>query len=413
MTKELLGIALRNITRNRRRTTLNVIALMVGMTIMILALGWIRGYFTTLYQGMITLDTGEVQILHRSYLAEQRRMPLDLLVDGALAQRLEVHQFSEQQRRFSAVTRRIEYEVELGNGREYMPMRGRGVDPLREPQITRIHEAIVAGSYLEAGEEGVLIGAEAARLLGLSAGDPVFLRVRDRFGAPNTVSTRVQGVFATGYPLFDRNLLQTDVSWSADFLRTGEGVTHLVARLDGRADRALARQVAAEIALLLPDDLQAYPWERFARTMVAAVEADMIAFIILLGIIFLLVTLGILNSMSMTVHEREQEIATMRAIGLKKRQLRWLLLAESGFLALVAAVLSWVFGGAMALYIQQVGFDISGFLPPELPIPFGDRFYGDYRFSDLLGTALVGVIITLIGTILPARQASLKPPFQQ
>ncbi len=259
----------------------------------------------------------------------------------------------------------------------------------------------------------MLIGVEAARLLDLAAGDAVFIRVRDRFGAPNTVSTRVQGIFATGYPLFDRALLQTDISWSAEFLRTGEGVTHLVARLDGRANRALARQVAAQLDSILPEEVQAYPWERFARTMVAAVEADMSAFVILLGIIFLLVMLGILNSMSMTVHEREQEIATMRAIGMKKRQLRWLLLAESAFLAVLAALLAWIFGGAMALYVQQVGFDISGFLPPELPIPFGDRFYGDYRIGDLFGTALVGVIITLAGTIVPARQAALKPPYQQ
>ncbi len=146
MTKELLGIALRNITRNRRRTILNVIALTVGMTIMIIALGWIRGYFTTLYQGMITLDTGEVQVLHRSYLAEQRRTPLDLLVDGELAQRLAEEQLPEQLSKFSAVTRRIEYEAELGNGREYMPMRGRGVDPGLEPEITTIQESIVAGS---------------------------------------------------------------------------------------------------------------------------------------------------------------------------------------------------------------------------------------------------------------------------
>lgn len=400
---ELLRIAVRNVARSRRRSILNVIALSVGMMIMIASMGWVRGYFTTLYRGMMSFDTGHLQVLHRKYLEEERRLPLDLLVkDYDTIRRLILARPEVEH-----VSGRIRYEVQVGNGRVFMPMLGRAVDPLHEQGITTLQEHILSGSYLESGAPGVLIGAEAAARLEVAPGDTVFLRIRDRFGAPNTVAHPVRGIFRIGYPLFDRNLLLTDLRVTADFLRTGDAVTHLVVALEGGP---APERIAASLAESLPDDLAAHPWQRFARTMVAAVEADRGAFILLMGILFLLVLLGILNSMSMTVRERSREIGTMRAIGLKKRQLVFLLLSESVILALAAAILAMPIGGALAAYVQFVGFDVAGVMPENLPIPFGDRFYGDYRLVDFLISLLLGVVTALAGTIIPARRATGTAP---
>lgn len=402
---ELLRIGARNVARNRRRSVLNILALSVGMTMMIAALGWVRGYFTTLYTGMMAFDTGQAQILHRDYLQEERRVPLDLVVEHHEELRtLLMARYPEIQEAGG----RIHYTVEVGNGREYLPMIGRAVDPDREQAITTTREYLVSGHYLTAGEPGVLIGAVAARRLGVSAGDTVFLRVRDRYGAPNTTVHSVAGVFHFGYPLFDRNLLLSDLAETRDFLRIGhDGVTHLVLRLTpGSHPERTARRLAED----LPLHLEAYPWQRFARTMIAAVEADRGAFLLFTGILFLLSLLGIRNSMSMVVRERSREIGTMRAIGLKKRRLMALLLSESIFLALVAALVSWVVGGALAAYVQFHGFDIASALPDDLPIPFGDRFYGDYRLVDFLISTGFGVSAALLGTLIPARRAlRLRP----
>jgi ABC-type lipoprotein release transport system permease subunit len=402
---DLLRMAARNVTRNRRRSVLNVTALMVGMTIMIASLGWVRGYFTTLYTGMMEFDTGQIQILHRDYLAQERRVPLDLLVEDyhamrtALVERAPVREAAG----------RIRYEVEVGNGREYLPMLGRAVDPERERAITTVQEYLVSGEYLRRGEPGVLIGAEAAERLGLATGDTVYLRVRDHFGAPNTVVHPVTGIFRIGYPLFDRNLVLTDLEETGSFLRTdrGEGVTHLVIALEPGFDpEHTARALQEE----LPRELSAYPWQRFARTMIAAVEADRGAFVLLMGILFLLIMLGILNSMSMAVQERSREIGTMRAIGLKKHQLVVLLVAESMILAIIAAAIAAVFGGAAAAYVQFIGFDVAGSMPEDLPIPFGERFHGDYRPVDFLISTGFGIITALAGTIIPVRRALRMRP---
>lgn len=397
---DLLRIAARNVTRNRRRSVLNVMALMVGMTVMIASLGWVRGYFTTLYTGMMEFDTGQMQVLHRDYLAEERRVPLDLLVE-------DYHTLRESLLQHAAIREaagRIRYEVEVGNGRVYLPMMGRAVDTRREQSITTVQEYLVSGAYLRRGEPGVLIGADAADRLELAIGDTVYLRVRDHFGAPNTVVHPVTGIFRIGYPLFDRHLLLTDLEETGSFLRTdtSDGVTHLVIALEPRFD---PERTVGALQELLPRELSVYPWQRFARTMIAAVEADRGAFILLMGVLFLLILLGILNSMSMAVQERSREIGTMRAIGLKKHQLVVLLIAESVILAIIAAAIAAIFGGMAAAYVQFIGFDVAGAMPEDLPIPFGERFHGDYRPVDFLLSTGFGIVTALAGTVIPVRRA--------
>ncbi|MFW5800649.1 MAG: ABC transporter permease [Spirochaeta sp.] len=398
MIKEIFGIAGRNILRNRRRTILNMIALIVGMSIMIASIGWVRGYFTTLYNGMIRLDTGHIQVVHQDYLDEERRLPLDLLVEDyhSIRSRLAENDFVQ------TASGRIQFELELGNGREYMPMRGRAVDPQYETAVTDIQKYLVDGEYLGSGNDaGVMLGSDAADLLDVEVGDAVYVRVRDRFGAPNTAVLNLTGIFSTGYPLFDRYTAVSELAWTADFLRLSDAVTHIVIRLEHGSPESAVESLQDD----LPGQMQAYPWRRFAQTMIALVEADIGSFVILMGILFLLILLGILNSMSMAVRERGREIGTMRAIGLKRRNLHQMLLAESVVIGVISAAAAAVIGGGFAAYVQFVGFDVAQFMPPDLPVPFGDRFYGDYRLSDFLVSAAVGIGSAMLGTLLPARRA--------
>ncbi len=409
---ELLKAAWKNIRRNRRRSILNIIALTVGMTIMLAALGWVRGYFTTLYQGMMRFDTGQVQILHREYLPEKRRLPLDLTA----APYAEFRRGTAAMEGVAAAAGRINYQLELGNGQETMPMMGRGIDPVHERKITTLEEHLTEGRYLRPGEEGVLLGVPAAEKLGVGVGDSVYLRVRDRYSAPNVVAYPVVGLFELGYPLMDRGLAVTDVERTAEFLRTGGGVTRLVLWLEDGEDpkgwvedvwpRERNKLTAAGVPSEAAAEVQAYPWQDFAQTMIAAVKADSGSFTLLMIILFLLIFLGILNSMSMAVQERGQEIGTLRAIGMKKGQLSLMLIAESIFLALIAMALSSAVGGGLAAYVQNVGMDVSGYMPEDLPIPFGERFYGDYRLVDFFLSGLLGVFTAVLGSLIPVRRAA-------
>lgn len=396
---DLFIIAWKNIFRNKRRSVLTIISLVVGIVILTLALGWIRGYFTTLYGGIIRFDTGHIQILRNDYMKERQKLPLDLSVNSYEELRHDLSTLDG----VAAVAGRIDTTARLGDGRRTLPLRLRAVDPGPESAITVIDEHIISGDYLETGDTGVVIGSGIAEKLGLEAGDSVYLRVRDRYDAPNLVAVPVRGIFRLGYPLMDEGMAFCSLNAAFDFLRMEGMVSRLVLMIE--EDASLAK-LLSELSAQLPKDLSAHSWRSFAQSLVKAVQADSISFTLFMLILALMIFLNILNTMSMTVRERGREIGTLRAIGMKRSQLKHLLYAESSIVALIASLIAIFIAAGLAWYLQYVGIDFSSSLPEDLPIPFGERFRADYRVWDFLAGIIFSTLTSFVGTILPARRAA-------
>jgi putative ABC transport system permease protein len=64
----------------------------------------------------------------------------------------------------------------------------------------------------------------------------------------------------------------------------------------------------------------------------------------LLGVAVLIALVGVANTLSLSVLERRRESATLRAIGLSRRRLRWMLAIEGALIAGVGAALGIVLG---------------------------------------------------------------------
>jgi len=57
-------------------------------------------------------------------------------------------------------------------------------------------------------------------------------------------------------------------------------------------------------------------------------------------------------------------------------------------------------------FLQFVGVDIAGYLPADLPVPFGERFRADFRVWHFVLGAGLTLISALLGSLIPARRGS-------
>jgi ABC-type lipoprotein release transport system permease subunit len=395
----LIAVGLRNLTRSPRRTVLNVTALGLGVAVMIIGLGWIRGYYTTIYGGVKRLETGDLQVLRDGYLDQERRLPLDLAIPGSasLVRKIAADPL------VSAVAPRIDFSATVGTEAGSVRVLGRAVDPTAEALVTITPAFVRQGSWLSPGKEGLLLGAPLARKLGVNVGQLVALSAVDKDSVENFVEAPVTGIFRFGLPWMDDGLVFVDLATARQLLGIPDAATRLVVRLKKGAAESSA--LASVTRLLEGTGTQTYSWKRFAQVIVSATSADIGGFWIIFMVIFLLIVIGIINSMSMTVHERTREIGTLRAIGIRRSQLTLLFLAEAACLALAAAILGCVLGGIFAWYMTSVGIDFSS-TSLEMPIPFGHRFTGDYRVSDFLLAGVVSLASALAGSIVPTRRAA-------
>ncbi|WP_319476532.1 FtsX-like permease family protein [Marispirochaeta aestuarii] len=394
----LILVALRNVFRNRRRSILNIIALCLGTCLMVLGLGWVEGYHSYVYTAMQNFESGEVQLIPEGYLQEERRLPLDLNLSG----------YRELKDRLLSVpevreaTGRIDFSMRLSNRKESIYLVGRAIDPESEANTTVLADYIHSGDYLSSQQGGVLIGKALAERMAVQPGDTVYIVAQDKYGVENFIDIRVAGIFNYGFPPIDKNVVFMDLASAMDLLSMEDEVTRIVMRLNPgispeKGVSLLRRQgIRGEI----------HSWKTFAQATVSAVETDTRSFYLMLIILYLLIVLGLLNSMSMSVHERTREIGSLRALGMKRREVLGLLLAESGWISLISAAVAIVLSMPMVWYLGSVGLDITSRMPESIPVPFGEQFYADFRIRHFAISLAAATLSAMVGTIRPSVKAS-------
>lgn len=411
----MFGLAARNVLRNKRRTALNTVAIGIGVALMFVCLGWVQGYPTYIYGAIIRYQTGMAQILRSGYQADAERLPLDLTIPDYPSARKRLLEAPG----VSGASGRIDFLARIIAPSGSVRLLGQGIDAEAERNVTVLPTMIKAGAYLD-GSPGLLLGSGIARKLKLTPGAVLLVSATDRYGVENRIALPLRGVFSFGYGAMDDSIAFIDLVSAQDLLDLGDEVTRIV--LAGPDENAVVneasnyvREANRESETASPSGgasataLSAYGWQEFAKATVSAVRTDSDSFYFVAVILFGMIIVGILNSMSMSVHERHRELAALRAIGFRSRDARRLILLESLVLAAMGTVGGLVLAFPIAAWLGIGGVDISAMIPKDFPIPFGQVYHADYRVWHVLLSVAIGLGASLAGSILPARRAARLP----
>ena len=128
---------------------------------------------------------------------------------------------------------------------------------------------------------------------------------------------------------------------------------------------------------------------------------------LLVIILMVVVVIGILNTLAIAIRERTREIGTLRAIGMQRGKVRWLILLETGLLGVAGTV-----SGALLASGFAAGLNAIGIALPEA----AQIFLAQERLHFLLDPGAIATnvaflaAVTIAASLLPARRAArLKP----
>ncbi len=192
-------------------------------------------------------------------------------------------------------------------------------------------------------------------------------------------------------------------------LRTAQRVFNKVGRLDqiraAAASGTTQPQLVSSIKSILPPtaqvrtgDAQATEDASDTQGFISFLQGFLLAFG---GIALFVGAFVIANSLSITVAQRTREFATLRTIGASRRQIRRSVLIESLALGIVASLSGIVIGLALAKGLFWV-FEQAGFTLPNSGLLLEPR--------TVIVALLVGVLVTVIASLRPARRATRVPP---
>jgi putative ABC transport system permease protein len=125
----------------------------------------------------------------------------------------------------------------------------------------------------------------------------------------------------------------------------------------------------------------------------------------IMGFIALVVaSLGILNTMVMSIVERYREIGILKSLGADNGDIRLLYLVESGAIGFIGAIFGLVFGWV----ITRVGSFIAGYYMQKQGVQFIEMF--DLPWWLILFALIFGTAISLLAGLYPANRAAKIDP---
>jgi putative ABC transport system permease protein len=171
--------------------------------------------------------------------------------------------------------------------------------------------------------------------------------------------------------------------------------TTMWVRLDPDADPAA---VLNDVREVVDQDVLVQSAGAERRSYEQTIDALLAIVVGLLGVAVLIALIGVANTLSLSVLERRRESATLRAIGLSKRQLRISLGVEGMLIAGVGALLGVLLGLVYGWAGSAIIFGAFGDL--RLAVPW----------RDLAIVLVVAVAAGLVASVLPARRAARTSP---
>ena len=260
-------------------------------------------------------------------------------------------------------------------------------------------------SRAEARKYGALI-TELAKSYQIRA--KIVFTFTDMQGEITYQSYRVCGIYKTSNTVFDAQnafVLHEDLAKVAGF---GSNDYHEIAALiDTETTREKTEQM--ELSSHFPES-NIMTWREMVPD--AAMIADImdIYYFIIMGIIFLALAFGILNTMLMAIMERIKELGMLMAIGMSKRKVFYMIMLETIFLTLTGSVVGMALGALILKITGYTGLDFSSVGEGFEAVGFAAIVYPNIEWEYFFGIIVLVILVGVLSSIAPARKAlKLKP----
>jgi ABC-type lipoprotein release transport system permease subunit len=393
----LLQVAWRNIFRNKRRTVLASLAIGIGLAALIFTDGLIIGMSESMIRTATDTFLGHAQIHAAEFRSTQEveRTINDLpAVISSLRSDPDVQSFTE----------RIQAFAMLSSASSASAVMLYGIAPHTEQSISRIDEALVLGTFL-AEDHHILIGEKLARTLEVQLGDRVVITVAQaESGELAQEMFRVGGVFRFNNRELDGAVAFVPLDRAQTLLGLGGRVHEIAVQFN---DIHLAERPAFQTRYSQRDN-EALSWKALMPQLDAAVQMSSFSSFVVGFILFAVVSLGIMNTLFMSLYERMFEFGVLRAIGTRPIRIGLMILFEAGSLSIISIALGMCIGTLITWYYSVQGIDYVGI--EFAGVTFRDLIYPALNLRQFTLFPICVFLFTFVAGLYPAIYAARLTP---
>jgi ABC-type lipoprotein release transport system permease subunit len=401
---EFALLAWKNLWRNRRRTLITLAAIAFSIMLMQAAHNLAMGIYASMVDHGVRAGSGHVAV----YLGDYPRSRDESLAfaPGSLAE--EVQHLPG----VSRVLPRVYLPALAQSSRESRGILLTGVAPLAERIANPFLKHLPPDKMLRSSQgNDAVLGCRLLDELKIAEGNKLVITLQNRQGDLVSELFRVRGSLRTGIRELDGSLVMVGLEKSAA-LAGMPGKVHELAVILERADDE--RTVLPAINRLLRDRApRAVSWEQAMPNLADAIKLDYAGQKFIFLIITLIVTIGVVNTLLMSVMERIREFGVMLAIGASPARLRRLILTEALMLALAGIAVGTLLGSLITWYLVHYGIDLSRMVPENMEfggVVFDPILRATWDFTWMARISLYLALLTVAAALYPAHKAAKIAP---
>lgn len=394
-----IKLAFRNLFRNTRRTVLTVMLIGFSLTALILTDAIMRGMLTLMIGSITETFGGEAQVHKIGY---RENFDVDLYMSNSS----EISRTLKDDTSVEAFTPRVTSGAMISSSYNVSGGLLYGIDADKESLISKTKAAVIRGTYLTGSTSEILIGHSMAELLEVDLGDRIVLTLSEaNTGELAQALFRVSGILKFGMREIDDNLVFVNIDAARDVLGLTSEQSHEFAIMFNNPEDARNPETPI-FKSLNTEELETLSWMGLNKDIGIVIELSGFASLIVGMVLFLLASLGVINSMFMSIYERIYEFGVIKALGSRPGSLATLIMTEAMFLAILSCGLGMLLAFAIGSWTGVNGVSLGSDNLEFSGVAISGNIMTEFDSSQFIQFPIYVILITVVAAIYPARFAS-------
>jgi len=336
-------------------------------------------------------------------------------IDGTLGSWKSTQQRLLKSQEVIAVAPYVDGEGLLAKGMKSEGVVLRGIDPVKEKQVSQFADNLVTGNIdaLKPGSNGVVLGKVLADALGVKPGSGVVL-ITDtgshNLSSPRLTQLKVVGIFNVGMYQQDKGLVLLNIHDAMKIFKKGDDVTGLRVRLkDAYQAQAFADRLQEELG----EFYIVRNWmDRHSNFFIALQDQKRIMFLVLMLVVSV-AAFNIVSTLVMMVTDKQSDIAILRTVGMSPASIMLVFIFQGMLVAAIGILVGVVLGILIAANSEIIVHGIEQILNMKLLSP--DIYPitdlpSDIQITDIVKIITAAMIVSFLSTIYPAWRAARTQP---
>ena len=396
----LFKFALRNVLRNKKRSILTAISILVAAFIITITEGWANGAIGSYINNFVVYQTAHVRVMTDEYHRRERFIPVDEVIYNSSSLIKKIKKIKG----VSSVKERIRFGIMLGKGEKTEHALGMGID--LNNNSFKLNKKILKQKVKKLSEDGIYIGKILARRIGVKVGDKLLLAAKTSRGGLNGIKLKVAGIFSMGVMVMDKKVFFISLKNARRLLKLKNRATEIYVFAD---HHSMSDEIKKKISGILSSGVIALTFKEQIKNFYNYLILIQNIMIFIEAIILFLASFIVINTMMMAIFERLREIGTLKAMGMTDRQLFFNFTLEGGIIGAAGGIVGVILAGILLVILSKTGIDFSDAVK-DIDFPIEYVIHPSASFMTFVVTFLMSILIPAFAAMIPARYAKKLMP---